>query len=136
MTIVKRTFILLILTVFLVACKSAPILNINDAALNTDSTMKLEDVTKSIIIAGNGLGWQMKKVKHGEINATLYLRDHVARVNIIYTTTSYSINYVDSTNLDYKASDPNHDGKAVIHSNYNGWIQNLSRAINNQVYSL
>ncbi|MBE9525569.1 MAG: hypothetical protein IME94_01220 [Proteobacteria bacterium] len=136
MTIVRRTFLLLLLAVFLVACKSAPILNINDAALNTDATMKLNDVTKSIIIAGNGLGWQMKKVKPGEINATLYLRDHVARVKVKYTTTNYSINYVDSTNLDYKASDPNHDGQAVIHSNYNGWIQNLSNAINNQVYSL
>ena len=84
MTIIKRTFLLIMLAVFLVACKSTPILNINDAAINTEASAKLKDITQSIIRAGNSLGWQMKKVTPGEINGTLLLNimDFVERHSV------------------------------------------------------
>jgi hypothetical protein len=50
------------------------------------------------------------------------------QVDIAYTTTSYSINYKDSRGLDY-------DGSS-IHSNYNGWVQRLDRAIARQLATL
>ena len=40
----------------------------------------------------------------------------------------YSINYKDSQGLDYDGSN--------IHSNYNGWIRNLDRAIARQLSTL
>ena len=53
---------------------------------------------------------------------------NVAEVDIAYTTTTYSINYKDSRGLDYDGSN--------IHSNYNGWVQKLDRAIARQLATL
>jgi hypothetical protein len=56
--------------------------------------------------------------------ATLNLRSHVAVTEIAYDETRFTIRYADSRNLGY-------DGTS-IHKNYNGWIQNLERAISQQ----
>lgn len=89
--------------------------------------LSMDNVTKAIIRAGASLGWQMKKVKDGEIIGTLYLRDHMAQVKIPYNTKDYSILYQNSSNLKYDAE------ANTIHSNYNGWVQNLDRAIQTQL---
>ena len=81
-----------------------------------------------IFAAGTGLGWMMKEVEPGHIVATLALRSHIAKVDIKYDKKSYSITYKDSENLNY-------NGKS-IHSNYNGWIQNLNRSIQAQLSNL
>jgi len=133
MTTAKNIFILIILSVFLAACKSAPVLNVSDEQFGAQNKT-MDEVTQGIKLAGSGLGWQMKTVKQGQIIGTLYLRTHMAKVNITYDTKSYNINYKDSTNLDYKTNSSSHDGQDVIHSNYNGWIQNLNNAIHQQVY--
>ena len=65
----------------------------------------------------------MKEQSPGLIVATLTLRDHLAVVEIPYSATSFSIRYKDSQNLRYNADDRS------IHSNYNGWVQNLNNAI-------
>jgi hypothetical protein len=56
------------------------------------------------------------------------LRRHQAVVEILFDTESYSITYLDSTNLKY-------DG-AEIHQNYNSWVRNLSNAIYAQISSI
>ncbi len=132
MTILKNILLLSVLSLFLVACKSTPILNINNANFHTKDNIPIDNVTKGIIRAGTSLGWRMEEVKQGLIEGTLYLRTHMAAVNITYDTNSFSINYKDSTNLDHKMNGG--DGKEVIHSNYNGWIQNLNSAIMREVY--
>ena len=81
----------------------------------------MQQVGEAIVSAGNSLGWQMKPESPGRMTGTLYLRDHRAVVDISYDARSYSIAYKDSSNLQY-------DGSS-IHNNYNGWIQNLDRAI-------
>jgi hypothetical protein len=55
------------------------------------------------------------------MRATLALRTHVAVTEITYNEQNFSIIYADSTNLGYNGSS--------IHKNYNGWIENLERAI-------
>jgi len=52
----------------------------------------------------------------------------MAQVDIKYSTIAYSITYKDSSNLKY-------DG-TKIHSNYNGWIQNLDKAIKIQLSTM
>ena len=66
-------------------------------------------------------GWIVKKIEPGQLEATIYVRSHMAQVTIDYTASGYSIRYKDSTNLGYK------DGK--IHRNYNKWVQNLNMDI-------
>jgi hypothetical protein len=118
------------LALLLVAC-AQPIRNVDNAPINVSSpNYDLADVTKAIQRAGAGLGWQMKEATPGHIVGSLYLRSHVAVVDIVYTLDEYSINYKNSTNLDYNA------GNNTIHKNYNGWIQNLTNAINAQLVGL
>lgn len=90
--------------------------------------VSLDEVGKAITRAGGTLGWQMKQMEPGYIVGTLKLRSHVAIVDIRYTPKIYNVTYKDSTNLNY-------DG-ANIHSNYNGWISNLDRAIKTQLATL
>lgn len=111
---------------FLAACTAASIYNVKDSNVPTVTAgkeVKLDDVTKAIVQAGSGLGWNMNVVKPGQIVGTLRLRSHTAIVDIPYTTSSYSIIYSSSQNLNYNPA------KNEIHRNYNGWVQNLDKAI-------
>ncbi len=134
MSIIKHVLLLIMLSLVLVACKSTPILNIDNDPFNAKSNITMDEVTAGIKRAGNGLGWRMAEKKPGLIEGTLFLRTHMAKVDITYNTKTYSIHYKDSTNLDHQKSSASYDGQEVIHSNYNGWIQNLSNAIRQQVY--
>lgn len=128
----KKLNLILLLAVMssvlmLTACRTAPVLNVHDAGIPQAKPMTMDEVTASIILAGSGLGWNMTAVKPGLIQGTLNIRAHQAVVDITYSTTEYNIDYKSSNNLKY-------DG-TKIHSNYNGWVQNLNRAINNQLAS-
>jgi hypothetical protein len=108
---------------------NAPVYNVVDApVVASKANPSLDDVEKAIMRAGAGLGWQMKTVKPGSMVGTLLLRTHVAVVDINYNAKSYNINYKDSTDLKY-------DGQ-TIHPNYNGWIQNLDKAIKAQLTNM
>jgi hypothetical protein len=103
------------------AC-ARPIYNV--PGRNFDSPAPFEARSEQIRRAGGGLGWQMEPVRPGVMRGTLNLRSHVAVVEITYSADAFAINYVDSRNLGY-------DGTS-IHKNYNGWIENLERAIAQQ----
>lgn len=110
----------------IVGCRSAPVYNVTSSPVTSSkANLTLDDISKAILRAGGALGWQMKEVKPGHMLGTIHLRTHVAVVDINYSTTSYSITYKDSTNLDYDGTN--------IHSNYNGWIQNLEKGIRTQL---
>jgi hypothetical protein len=81
----------------------------------------MAEVQQAILRAGTQLGWQMQPEAPGRISGRLALRTHLAQVDIEHDTKSYSIKYRDSTNL--------MAGDGMIHRNYNGWIQNLEKAI-------
>lgn len=117
----------LIAAAALAGCTTAPIMNVSDTAVATASGKSLsqQDVRGAILRAGAALGWQMRDEGPGMMVGTLNLRKHTAVVEIPYSARSYSVKYRSSVNLDEK------DG--VIHKNYNGWIQNLTRGINAQL---
>ena len=110
-----------------VGCRTVPIHNVKDAPISLPAGQKdsMAAVESAIIRAGNGLGWQMKVEKPGLIVGTLNLRTHTAVVEIPFSTTAYSILYRSSVNLDQQGD--------MIHSNYNGWVQNLDQAIRRQL---
>ena len=117
------------LALVLVGCRSNPVYNVSGAPVTTSTrNYSMSDVRGAILQAGASLGWQMKIVRPGLITGTLYVREHMAKVEIPYDRNSYSILYRDSSNLDY-------DG-ANTHGNYNGWVQNLSNAINSRLSML
>lgn len=78
-------------------------------------------IVKAIQQGGATRGWIVKKVSSGQLEATIYIRSHMARVDIMYDAAAYAIRYNSSENLGYK------DGK--IHRNYNKWVKNLNMDI-------
>ncbi|MBT6914673.1 MAG: hypothetical protein HOA38_04475 [Candidatus Marinimicrobia bacterium] len=107
----------------LVGCGTAPVRNVDSAMIPGENS--ISTVEKAISRAGAGLGWVMTKKSDGNITGKLALRSHLAVIDITYDKSSYSIKYVDSTNLNYTGGE--------IHTNYNGWIENLQKAINIQL---
>ena len=120
-----------ILAFLLIACGTPVVQNVeNSPIIASSSTYDLAEVTKAIQRGGISRGWQMKEETPGHIVASLYVRSHVARVDITYTLDDYSITYKDSTNLKY---DPTNN---TIHRNYNSWITNLKNSIDAQLSAL
>jgi len=116
----------------LVGCRSAPIYNVSDAPIDQGvENPTAKNVKKAIKIAGASLGWQIKDAGPGKLEGILFLRKHMAKIDIPYSEKGYSLLYKDSSKLDYTAEE---GGK--IHKNYNGWIQNLDRAIKTQLLAL
>ncbi len=128
--IFKVGFMFLILVLGFTGCRTSNILNVPQQTIvapDTKKEMTQDDVFKAIARAAGGLGWIVQKQSDGVVQATLNIRDHQAVALINYSATDYSIQYKSSVNLNYDASEQ------TIHSNYNGWIQNLDNAIKLQI---
>lgn len=119
---------LFLATLLMASCKTVPVYNVKDAPVNTASggqAASLASVEQAIVRAGNALGWVMKVETPTLITGTINLRTHSAVVSIPFSTTSYSILLKSSVNLEQEGD--------TIHKNYNGWVQNLDRAIRAQL---
>ena len=108
----------------------APVYNVMASPIPPNPAATMENIQKAILRAGLTLGWQVTPREPGKIEAVLILRTHRAVVDITHDTRTFSITYKDSTNVSY-----NEQAK-TIHSNYNGWIQNLEKGIRIQVQTL
>ena len=112
------------LTLTIIGCRSNPVYNVEGAPITISSKHTNKDVEKSIIRAGASLGWRIKRISNGHMEGILHLRKHVAVVDITFNKKTYNITYKSSENLNYDGTN--------IHNNYNGWVQNLDRAIQSQ----
>ena len=117
----------------LVGCGRAtvPVVNYNDVAFTTTTTkVTLPQVKKAIQVAAETKGWVVTDKGPGKMDATLTVRGkHTVIVLITYTTSSFSINYVDSIDMKYGTR----DGEAHIHPYYNNWVKELEEAIKIEV---
>ena len=125
----KSGGILALTALLLVACTTQPIMNVAGSPIVTSKpAASMDEIRQAIVRAGSGLGWQMTPDRPGHMLGRLALRTHVAVVDVDYTQTVYSIKYRESTNLGQSGD--------TIHRNYNGWIQNLDKAIKVQLQNL
>lgn len=83
--------------------------------------LSMKTVASDIKRALIGRGWVVSTEAPGQIDATLHLRAHVARVAIVFDETSVRMRYVSSDNLDYREK----KGKRYIHKNYLSWVGNV-----------
>ena len=113
-----------LIAIFSGCSSTKPILNVENETFNSEKRLTLPELESGIISAGASLGWSMTKIRDGEIKGEITLRKHSATILIPYNTKEYSIRYIQSDNLNYNASNN------TIHAGYNGWINNLSGAIN------
>lgn len=86
------------------------------------SELSEKQVVTEIKRALVGRGWVVTGEKPGQLDASLSLRSHVARIAIEHGGDKVQIRYVSSDNLKYKES----KGKRQIHKNYLSWINNLT----------
>lgn len=120
--------LVILMTVALIGCRNAPIYSVEEAPIDVGSGVTMADIKKAIISAGAQYGWAMKETEPGHIVGTQSRRGHLAKVDIPYSKSSYSILYKDSNNLKY-------DGE-TIHKQYNSWIQYLDTAIQARISML
>jgi hypothetical protein len=90
------------------------------------------DVSKAIKAGIVRRGWIVTKDENGQIDATLNIRAHTAKVAIPYNMKEVAIRYVDSTELDYSEK----KGKRYIHGNYVKWIRNMQADIQRELQML
>lgn len=83
--------------------------------------LSMDTVSTDIKRALIGRGWIVSHEAPGQIDATLHLRSHVARVAIEFDATAVRLRYVSSDNLDYREK----KGKRYIHKNYLSWVGNV-----------
>jgi len=119
--LLKLSIFLLLTSFVMTSCKSAHIYNVHQhKIIHKKSSKRIYSAIKQ---AGRSLGWRITSIRPGVAKGRLYIRKHMAVVNIYYNRYSYSIRYSYSKNLKYNAQ------KKTIHKHYNGWIKNLERAI-------
>ena len=70
-------------------------------------------------------GWELSAERRGEIEATLHVRAHRARIAIRHDRKTITIRYLDSTELNYAVK----DGRRLIHPKYNGWVAYLIKSL-------
>ena len=111
------------------ACvRTAPLHNVQDAAFVGQAS--LPQRAEQIKRAGASLGWVMEERQPGLVRGTLNLRTHQAVVDVPYDARRFSIRYVSSIDLNYGGDAARQNGKGpLIHSNYNGWVENLEHKI-------
>ena len=89
-----------------------------------------EEIKRAFMVGGTRRGWTFTDAGPGKLTCTLVVRRHTLVMNLAYEDGKYSLGYKDSTNLNYDKADN------TIHSNYNGWIQNLQNAIITQTSTM
>jgi hypothetical protein len=93
------------------------------APVSIPAGLSQEKAVKDIKRALIGRGWAITSERPGEIESTLNLRTHVAKVRVTWDTREVRIAYVSSVDLDYKER----NGKRYIHPNYLGWVSNIAK---------
>lgn len=88
--------------------------------------ISLDRMQKAIVLAGADQGWIMTPVEGGHLRGHTDHHGHSADIEVLFTSTNYSVSYVSSANLSATA-----DGQ--IHLNYNKWIHQLEDAIDRQI---
>ena len=118
---VRLGVLMLGLAATFVACRTVPIVSIQDERLSTDGSTALPDAAEAIWRAGRKAGWDIEPISPGELQGTYRLKAHLAVVRITYDTSHFSIRYEGSENLLRSGN--------LIHHNYNTWVRSLADQI-------
>ena len=105
--------------VFLMGARQVPLTDPQPLAV--PAGLKVEQVSKAIRAALAGRGWTVTSEEPGHIVSTLNVREHMAKIDIVYDVQTITIKYLESGELMYAEK----KGQRVIHRNYLNWILNL-----------
>ncbi|MFN7784186.1 MAG: hypothetical protein ACK5PG_15805 [Lysobacterales bacterium] len=117
----SRRYLLILLPFFLLlmGARQAPLTDPDPIAV--PAGLELKTVEREIKRALIGRGWTITAETEGQIDSTLNIRAHTARVRISYDGQRVSLAYVSSENLAYEEK----RGERYIHKNYASWVNNV-----------
>jgi len=107
------------------ACKTTDVHNVPRTAYTTPVSGTMEAVGEAIWAAGRREGWRVREVSPGDVRAEKSVRTHRALVRIDYDTQGYAITLLEADGLQY---DGHH-----IHKAYNQWVEQLDKAIKDEM---
>lgn len=110
--------------VFLMGARQVPLTDPGPVAV--PAGLKMEQVAKAIKASLLGRAWTVTSEDAGHIVSTLNVREHMAKIDIVYDLQTVKIRYLDSGELMYAEK----KGQRVIHRNYLNWIANLVNDMN------
>lgn len=120
MRLTRRYLLLLLpLLLLLMGARQAPLLDPDPIAVPAGVDVK--NVEREIKRALIGRGWTITAEAPGQIDSTLNVRAHSARVQINYDSHQVALVYVSSENLAYEEK----RGRRMIHKNYASWVNNV-----------
>ena len=114
------------------ARSSVPIVNYDDSPITAKPgrELTLDTVQHAVAAAGARSGhWSVADSTPGRVRLKLTTRGHEAVIEVTFTTQSYSIHYVSSSNLNYEKS----GDRELIHPKYNAWVQHLKTALDQEL---
>lgn len=119
--------LLLCICSFSISAKRVPISNLAKIKVKSryDGTrLTHEEVAKAIERGCAVKQWKTEQISDNEIKATILVRGkHYVALRIPYSEEEFSIMFLDAKKMDYS------EKRRLIHSNYEKWINNLMRAI-------
>jgi hypothetical protein len=118
------TLLLVSAMVFLMGARQVPLTDPQPIAV--PAGLKIEQVSKAIRAALAGRAWAVTSEEPGHIVSTLNVREHMAKIDIVYDTQTIAIKYLESGELMYAEK----KGQRMIHRNYLNWILNLVNDMN------
>jgi hypothetical protein len=110
--------------VFLMGARQVPLTDPQPIAV--PAGLKVEQVSKAIRAALAGRAWAVTTDEPGHIVSTLNVREHMAKIDIVFDVQTIKISYLGSGELMYAEK----KGQRLIHRNYLNWIQNLVNDMN------
>jgi len=118
--------------IILVGCRTRAIYNVQNHPIAEEEigTGIYSEVYRAIKEAGVSTKWNIRKIKEGEAQGRFSSGVHGATIKIIYNNKFFSINYINSKNLNYDSKEK------TIHKNYNKWVQRLEEEINKNLLIL
>jgi hypothetical protein len=122
----SRRFRALWLAPLLVLSLAAATPLVDPAPLVVPAGLTEKQVEKAVRMGVVKRGWSITGQQKGYVEATLNVRQHMAKVGISYDTQRVSLQYLDSSNLDYAVK----KDVPVIHKNYLKWANNVLLDIN------
>lgn len=97
--------------------RTQPVYNVQNlpAFTGQGQPATIEQIHDAIVSGATSKGWQVRELGDGHLVAQIFVRSHMAEVDIIYDENGYSITYKNSSNLLYDGTE--------IHRNYNKWVK-------------
>lgn len=115
-----KSFLVSLCLVLVAGCATSSVYNVRTKTFEEVASISMKN---GILNAGESLGWMMKEENSNTIIGLMKVKEHQAKIAIVYTKDSYSIRLIEALNMNYDSQ------KQVIRKGYNSWILKLENTI-------